>query len=63
MTTYQSIVEETKTFPPAFQEEVLDFVQFLKEKMFKMDDGVMRSYEALAESWLSPEDEEAWKDL
>lgn len=64
MSTLEIIQDETRRLPPDFQEEVLDFVRYLKLKLIgKINDGLMMSYEALAESWLSPEDEEAWKDL
>ncbi len=58
------IQREIEAFPEPYLEEVLDFIHFLKDKAMKkrMEDAVL-SESVLARDWLSPEEDEAWKDL
>ena len=57
-------VEKAKRFPAPMQQAVLMYVEYLETKLRDQDfDGLMLSYDVLAEDWLSPADEEAWKDL
>ncbi len=67
------ILQELTDASPLVQQEVLDFLRFLKTRpaltpmplMVPEGDPPIHllSEAALAEDWLSPEDEEAWKDL
>ena len=58
------IHREIEAFPEPYLEEVLDFIHFLKDKAIKgrMEDAIL-SDPVLARDWLSPEEDEAWKDL
>jgi hypothetical protein len=64
MSALELVVEKAKRFPPPLQREVLRYVEYLETKMQDQDfDGLLLSYDLLAEDWLSAADEEAWKDL
>ncbi len=58
------IHREIEAFPEPYLEEVLDFIHFLKDKAIKrrMEDAILSEL-VLARDWLSPEEDEAWKDL
>lgn len=58
------IHREIEVFPEAYLEEVLDFIHFLKDKAMKrrMETAIL-SESVLARDWLSPEEDEAWKNL
>ena len=58
------LMREIKDIPESFLEEELDFVHFLKEKIRKEKlDTAIASESSLQKDWLSPEEDEAWKDL
>ena len=58
------ILRELEELPPAFIEEVLDFIRFLREKHTKGRlETALLSEAALGRDWLRPEEDEAWKDL
>jgi hypothetical protein len=57
-------MREIEEVPESFLKEVLDFVHFLKEKIRKEKlDTAIASESSLKKDWLSPEEDEAWKDL
>lgn len=58
------IHREIEVFPESYLEEVLDFIHFLKGKAMKkrMETAIL-SESVLARDWLSPEEDEAWKNL
>ncbi len=58
------ILKEIEVFPEPYLEEILDFIRFLKDKAMKtrMESAIL-SESVLSRDWLSPEEEEAWKDL
>jgi hypothetical protein len=64
MITKEYIVKEIESLPEPLMGEVIDFIEFLKSKVKaeKMETYIL-SESVLREDWLSPEDEEAWKDL
>ena len=64
MKTKELIQKEIEVFPEPYLEEILDFIHFLKAKasMGRMETAIL-SESALAKEWLSPEEDEAWKDL
>jgi hypothetical protein len=58
------LLEEIDSLPPASQNEILDFVHFLKQKHKKTLPETMRLSEAaLAKDWDSPEEDKAWANL
>jgi hypothetical protein len=58
------IQKEIEVIPEPYLEEVLDFIHSLKEKASKkgMETAIL-SESVLSKDWLSPEEDEAWKDL
>lgn len=64
METKDLIQKEIEAFPEPYLEEILDFIYFLKEKASKkrMETEIL-SESVLAKEWLSPEEDEAWKNL
>ena len=64
METKDLILKEIEVIPEPYLEEILDFVRFLKDKAMKtrMESAIL-SESVLSRDWLSPEEEEAWKDL
>jgi hypothetical protein len=64
MKTKELIQKEIEVIPEPYLEEVLDFIHFLKEKVSKKRmETELLSESVLAKDWLSPEEDEAWKDL
>ena len=64
METKDLIQKEIEVFPEPYLEEILDFIYFLKGKASKKKmETVILSEPVLAKEWLSPEEDEAWKDL
>jgi hypothetical protein len=61
-TTRQIIWTLLQDLPDDLVDEVADFVQFLRLR-HAVPDTVMLSEAALAEGWLTPEEDEAWKNL
>jgi hypothetical protein len=64
METKELIQKEIDVFPEPYLEEILDFIYFLKGKASKkgMETAIL-SESVLAKDWLSPEEDEAWKNL
>lgn len=64
MYTKDLILQEIDQIPEFLLDEVLDFLQFLKTKYTqeKLEVSTL-SETALAKDWLSPEEEDAWRDL
>ncbi len=55
---------EVQHVPEPLLDELLDFVEFLKTRSIKERAGAaLASESSLKRDWLSPEEEEAWKDL
>lgn len=65
MTTLtKNIIEEIKDIPDEIAIEILDFIRF--KKFRKESDKTLThlaSEDILAEDWLKPEEDDAWKDL
>jgi hypothetical protein len=63
MSTAEQIVQELEVLSPDDQEKVLEFVHVLKchpkEPNFE---SLYLSYSVLAKDWLTPEEDEAWKE-
>jgi len=64
MKTKELIQKEIEVFPEPYLEEILDFIHFLKGKASKkrMETAIL-SEPVLATDWMSPEEDEAWKNL
>ncbi len=66
MSKIEALVAIAAKLPGQEVDALVDFADFLYRKK-DLDhgeiDGALLSEEALAQSWLSPEEEEAWKDL
>ncbi|BDA70588.1 unknown protein [Rivularia sp. IAM M-261] len=64
MSTKEILLKELDQTPEYLLTEILDFVQFIKNKHLqeKIEISIM-SESSLAKDWLKPEEDEAWKDL
>lgn len=58
----EAISNEIRQVPESFLDEILDFVHFLQSKAKKQETAIA-SESSLKKDWLSPEEDEAWKDL
>jgi len=63
MTSKEQLIQEIEQIPDFLVEEVLDFARCLKAKQLQELLEVTRLSEAALADWLSPEEEEAWRDL
>jgi hypothetical protein len=64
MSTKEILLREIEESPDELLEEVLDFVQFLKQrKNFGKFEITMASESSLKKDWFRPEEDEAWRDL
>jgi hypothetical protein len=63
MSQLETLIEEIQHAPEPMVSEVLDFVLFLKSKERERMETALLSESALDKDWLSPEEDEAWKDL
>lgn len=64
MSTNELILQEIKDAPEDFSSEVLEIIRALKHvKRLDPNGNTLLSQDALAKDWLSPEEDEAWKDL
>ena len=63
MSTVELINEQLLIFPDELKQEVLDYVLFLRlKKLDRQFESILLSSSAL-QDWLTPEEDEAWKDL
>ncbi len=64
MSTKELILKEIDEAPEEFSSEVLEFIRALKiVRAIDVNEISLLSEAALAKDWLSPEEDEAWKDL
>ena len=64
MKKIEMIISEVEDFPEPLLDEVLDFVNFLKNKMISIRmDTALASESSLKKDWLRPEEDEAWQNL
>ena len=73
MNSKQQIIEEIEYIPEALLTEIVDFIQFIKQKHLsqnKLDmqeinslETALMSESSLAQDWLSKEEDEAWQHL
>ena len=58
------ILKEIDYLPEKCLEETLDFMRFLRNKTdTSNNECFLVSEKSLSKNWLSPEEDEAWKDL
>ncbi len=69
MTLAEKVFHELKILPETYQAEVLDFVEFLRNKVNRRSEAPAALQTALAteavlsRDWDSPEEDAAWSDL
>lgn len=64
MTSKEQILKEIEQVPESRFGEILDFIQFLKTKEAQEKLGItIISESSLKKDWLSPEEDEAWRNL
>ncbi|MCG6553370.1 MAG: hypothetical protein L7F77_13680 [Candidatus Magnetominusculus sp. LBB02] len=64
MNKKQQLISELDDVPEAYMGELLDFIHLLKSERFKDVMAVTTASEtALSKAWLTPEEDEAWRDL
>ena len=64
MSTRELINKEVAVLPELLQQEVYDFVRFLRLKSEEEAfNGLLLSESALARDWNSPEEDAAWANL
>jgi hypothetical protein len=67
ITTTQTIIEEIKAAPESVQQEVFDFLIFLKARQRaqaqEVENFLPLAQTAWAADWNTPAEDEAWRDL
>jgi hypothetical protein len=64
MNAKDSLIQEIEQVPDFLIAEVLDFLQFLKQKhQSELLEVTILSESALSKDWLSPAEDEAWQKL
>ena len=64
MLSKEALHKDIDAMPEEFTEEIYDFVSFLKRKLIKENtEAALLSESSLRKDWLSPEEDEAWKNL
>lgn len=64
MNTKNYLLKEIEQAPEFILEEVLDFLQFLKDKYLQEKiEATILSESSLQKDWLLPEEDEAWQNL
>ena len=64
MTKREALIHKIEDMPDPVIDEIMDFVDFLrmKNKSSGMETTIL-SESSLSKIWLTPEEDEAWKDL
>ncbi len=63
MNTKKILIDEIEKLPEPVLAEVLDYVRFLEYKTKGAVETYLQSESSLEKEWLSPIEDEAWKDL
>jgi len=63
MNTKIILIKEIENLPEPLAAEVLDFVRFLEYKKADGFETYIQSESSLKKDWLTPAEDEAWKDL
>jgi hypothetical protein len=63
MSNREYLAREVMEEPEPIIDKLVDYLHLLKSKTFTPNyDSLLLSYPTLAKDWLSPEEEQAWKD-
>ena len=64
MTTKDAIIRTVEDLPSEYLDEVADYLQSLKLRAAHQNvPTALASEKVLAQDWLRPEEDEAWRDL
>ena len=64
MSKKDTIIAELEKVPEKVLDEILDYINFLKDKLIKQKlETALMSESNLKKDWLQPEEDEAWQDL
>ncbi|MHA1526468.1 MAG: DUF2281 domain-containing protein [Promethearchaeota archaeon] len=64
MSKKDTIIAELEKVPEKVLDEILDYINFLKDKLIKQKlETALMSESSLKKDWLQPEEDEAWQDL
>lgn len=63
MSDRRTLVADIESLPDQIISEVLDFVQFLKQKQLRISEECLLSEALLAQDWTRPEEDLAWRSL
>ena len=64
MTKRDILIKEVEQVPEPLLDELLDFLRFLKEKCLQERRATaLASESVLAQDWVRPEEDAAWRDL
>ncbi|MCK4379825.1 MAG: DUF2281 domain-containing protein [Candidatus Lokiarchaeota archaeon] len=64
MSKKDTIISELNNLPENLIEEILDYINFLKNKSLKeINELTLMSESSLRKDWLKPEEDKAWQDL
>ena len=64
MSKKDTIIAELEKVPEKVLDEILDYINFIKEKLIKQKlETALLSESCLKKDWLRPEEDEAWQDL
>jgi hypothetical protein len=64
MNIKEKVIREIEKTPDFLLAEVLDFLQFIKSKYLQDTIEIsILSESSLSKDWLTPEEDEVWKDL
>ena len=64
MSKKDTIIAELNKVPEKVLDEILDYINFLKEKLIKQKlETALMSESSLKKDWLQPEEDKAWQDL
>ncbi len=63
MTKVAALIKELEHMPDPLLNEVIDFVQFVKQKHADAIENALLREKTISELWLTKEEDEAWHDL
>jgi hypothetical protein len=64
MTKVETLIQEVQAIPEPLLDEILDFVRFLKQQRTRtIPATALARKEVLKRDRLTPEEDEAWRDL
>ena len=64
MVAMKQLVDEIETLPPDYIQEVINFVEYLKNnKKLNISETMLLSEKSLAKDWDTPEEDDLWANL